>query len=871
MNRDKDKQLARAGHLFEARAMDALAWFNRNPQAAGTKTAEHTRRLRKLSLKAGKLARAASRPMSVAVFGASQAGKSFMTGQMISPAHRPTQVVFEAAGDLTRLDYGTRINPTGGKETTGLVTRFSIQPHEHPAPAGHPVVLKMLREVDVLKILANTHVFDCKAQWENNRRLDEGLVDALFARVGASLGTGEAPGMSISQIYELREYLETDLEDHPLAQARDDSRATAEAISLCEHYWSGIERLAPRANAQERCALFAPLWGELTEFSTLYLNLKDALDRLNHPEWGYVPLEAVLDRNYGVLHAETLYSMDPAHVATLEGAARNTTRMISIICATGSAPLSLPQPVITALTLELRLTLEHAPWDFFEHTDFLDFPGAKSRENKHLDDFLRHPDEKAARAHCFLRGKVAVLFDNYTADLEANALVLLEDNAQSSDVKTLPKLVERWVAKTHGDTPERRAQQPVSLFFVASKADTLFNIAGNQEGYGEAIRNRLDNNFRPYAAFLNKWAPGTAFDNVFFFRNPSFEQPKLVEYERDPVPGQPVPAEVRLKDAFAAELPAFKRDYLASPLVKAHVKDAETRLERMLTLNDGGVTLLAESLKPVCDPDLKYSQIVPPMQQVRTELETLTAPYFEDGDVERRVAERLAAIAPFCETMTKEPKQVGPFVRMLQTNDSTMKRCSEIFEKAHAARRTAYLAAEGATDDGLAASFGAQALADWRKHALAIAGDATLAGGFRVTPDALACAVREVIGAADRAGVDTRIDAIFSEIKATPRKSGEMAFRIGMRSAHILNDAVAALSDQAPPVPSAEPPPPWPNLPSDAQEIAARRNARSLRWLEALRQATELNARGGKGSVVTAEDNALLGDIIAAISAEDLE
>ena len=633
MNRDKDRKLARAGHVFEARAMDALAWFNRNPQAAGTKTAEHTRRLRKLSLKAGKLARAASRPMSVAVFGASQAGKSFMTGQMISPAHRPTQVVFETAGELTRLDYGTRINPTGGKETTGLVTRFSIQPHEHPAPAGHPVVLKMLREVDVLKILANTHVFDCKAQWENNRSLDEGLVDALFERVGASLGTGETPGMSISQIYELREYLETDLEDHPLARARDDSRAPAEAIALCEHYWRGIERLAPHANAQERCALFAPLWGELPEFSALYLNLKDALDRLNHPEWGYVPLEAVLDRDYGVVQLETLYCIDPAHADALEGPARSMTRTIQIVGDDSDTPLFQPLPVVNALTAELRLTLEHAPWDFFEHTDFLDFPGAKSRENKHLDDFLRHPDEKAARAHCFLRGKVAVLFDNYTADLEANALVLLEDNAQSSDVKTLPKLVERWVAKTHGDTPERRAQQPVSLFFVVSKAINLFNIAGSHGSYREAIGNRLENKFSPYGAFLNEWGPGTAFDNVFFLRNPWVEQAGVFEYAGAPHPGQPARPEVQLTERFAAELAAFKRDYLASPLAKTHVKDAEARLDGMLAPNDGGVTLLAESLKAVCGPDLKYGQIVAPMQQLRTELLNLITPYVDDQDV----------------------------------------------------------------------------------------------------------------------------------------------------------------------------------------------------------------------------------------------
>lgn len=885
MNRDKDKKLAHAGHTFERRAFEGLEWFSRNPQVVGGRTPELTRRLRKLSLKSGKLARAASRPMSVAVFGASQAGKSFMTGQMISPTKRPTKVVFSSGSETTTMDYGTRINPTGGKETTGLVTRFSIQPHEHPVPAGYPVVLKMLREVDLLKILANTHLYDCKAQWENGKRLDRASIDEMLDRVDRALGPGDAPGMTINEVYELREYVENDLEDHPLARAREHSRADPDEIALCEVYWSGVERLASRAGPRERATLFGALWGELAEFTDLFLILKDALDRLNHPEWGYVPLDTVLDRSYGVLHAETLYSMDEAHAATLEGPALNTRRMIQVVGGSAGVAVSLPQPVVTALTLELRLTLEHAPWDFFAHTDFLDFPGARSRENKNIEDLLRSPDEKKARAHCFLRGKVAVLFDNYTADLEANALILMEDDSQG-EVKTLAQLVECWIDKTHGDTPEQRAHQPVSMFFVVSKSDTLFSIAGNQEGYGEKIRNRLTNNITKHGAWTRNWAPGKAFDNVFFFRNPSFEQPKIIEYESPVTAGAPLPKEGGFTVSFTDERPRFLRDFLASSLVQTHVRDPEARLNGMLALNDGGTTLLAESLKPVCDPDLKYRQIVPPMQQIREELLALISPHFEGGDVDKRVAERMASIKPIVQHFVRNQASVGPFIRQLQASDSEMCACYLAFEHRQAASHTAPLANDveddlmravfgGEVDDAqgppAAAGFGAAAVASWRNCVEDIAGDAGLATGFALSPDHVANVVREVLGAVERAGVEARIDAMVADVKATPRKPEEMAYRIGMYAASIINTAVSQLSGDPPPAPSAAPPPRFPALPADPRENYSKRFARATAWLRALLEATELNARGGKGSVVSTEENAQLGLIVSAIAGEVVE
>src|SRR5690606_25115847 len=120
------------------------------------------------------------RPMSVGVFGASQAGKSFLIGRLISPPQRPTQVVFGEGQATTRLNFLTEVNPQGGKETTGLVTRFSVQPQA--TPADFPVSLRLLRESDVVAILANSFVLDLAAEPDDANLFGTEALQALCSR-----------------------------------------------------------------------------------------------------------------------------------------------------------------------------------------------------------------------------------------------------------------------------------------------------------------------------------------------------------------------------------------------------------------------------------------------------------------------------------------------------------------------------------------------------------------------------------------------------------------------------------------------------------------------------------------------------------------
>ena len=105
-------------------------------------------------------------------------------------------------------------------------------------------------------------------------------------------------------------------------------------------------------------------------------------------------------------------------------------------------------------------------------------------------------------------------------------------------------------------------------------------------------------------------------------RNPKGKKREdLFDYEAggSAEPGD-VPAETALRGDKNNWLADYAQIYEQHPSVIRHVADAREKWEAMLTLNDGGITLLAGALAPVCDPDLKYDQIAPRSQDLARQI-----------------------------------------------------------------------------------------------------------------------------------------------------------------------------------------------------------------------------------------------------------
>ena len=618
MTAEQNQALAVGCLRLAGAAKDALGWLNDNEKLVGAGRTGLERALKRHVVEAKRLAAAASRPMSAAVFGPSQAGKSFLIGKFITPPGKPTKVVFEDE----HLDFLSQVNPQGGKETTGLVTRFSTA--VSPTPRNFPVVLRLLREVDVVKILANSFLFDLSGAYAESSGSGPLWISGKLDPLEARMDPREVPGFTMEDVLELREYVEERLPAHRCSQLKD----------VAEAYWPRLERMLPRLRPADRVEALSILWGEFHEFNELFLELKAALDLLAHSEEVYAEMDSIRDTANGVLHVDRIYELS---LTSGPGA-----QMIRLSLASG-ALVTLKKSVVTALTSELRVTLDSSPWPFLAHTDLLDFPGARSREGSSAEKYLRRPfkagAEKPPREYCFLRGKVAVLFDNYVADLDLNAMMLCVPDS-NLEVRTLPELVDGWVHRTHGKTPQERAARMTSLLFCMTKCDRLFDLAAGA-GLDQQIENRFRTNFDEFPGWTREWHPGLPFTNTFMLRNPkAIEQHSVFQYDGPPAE-RVVRDEAALTQDFEGRmLPALQSAMRSNETARTQVSDLDAKVQALMALNDGGVSHLAKALSPICDPNLKRQQIQPRATALSSALRSLLSPYFDEEDVKERVERR---------------------------------------------------------------------------------------------------------------------------------------------------------------------------------------------------------------------------------------
>ena len=588
-------------------AVEAESWIDdpANAELVGHEATPVRRELRRLAMRARKLSRAAARPMCVSVFGPSQAGKSFLVSVLARPADGSLVSDFPCPGG--QLDFISEINPEGEGESTGIVTRFTINKYE--APESAPVKLHLLSESDICRILVNTFMMDGD---NSEAEPSDQEIDDLFKRLQGRAGTGE-PGVTAEQVMETQEYLQKTF------------GKSAYVLQLAP-FWDRAIDLAPKLTVADRAELFAILWGRHEAFTKLYLRLGSALMELGNPEEAFVGLEALNPRETSIIDVKLLNGLDS-----------ETDDVLNVVAPNGKSA-TLQRPLVTALTAELVMPMRDKPHQLFEGTDLLDFPGARTRFEKPLGEFLQDASEPLKE--CILRGKVAYLFDRYVAEQEITSMLLCIPDS-NMEVANLPALVNDWISHTHGETAQARANAKQLLFFVLTKFDKhLIDSAGSSDDARTRFERRIEasllEKFAPMQdSWPNKWSPAGPFDNCYWLRNPNFPAEAVIRYEGG--------REVDYLDHKRDRLKELEAGHHASELVQRHVRDASAAWDAAMSLNDGGVTYLIDNLTPVCRPEMKAQQIAGQLHETAVKLTTSLKRFFVSDDLAQRLEERRAA------------------------------------------------------------------------------------------------------------------------------------------------------------------------------------------------------------------------------------
>ncbi|MDR2604583.1 MAG: putative virulence factor [Desulfovibrio sp.] len=620
----------------------ARDWLGRNSALVGRDLEGQEKELRRTGRFFRSCAVAAERRMCVGVFGPSQAGKSYLVSGLAGAAAGRLRV---RVGEAVH-DFLSDINPAGGKESTGLVTRFtpagplsdrlsgkeSDMPRDKQPGAVH---IRLLSFTDVVKILADTYFSDAEHFEAPDRDAAFAVLDALEQRRKPAA----ADGISGDDVEELQEFIVGHFRGKPRVQQVLDG-----------HFWDRAVSLAPMLDDAGRAELFGLIWDGMESFTGLLRELSAALRSLDFAAEAFCGAESLIPRAKSIIDTATLGDLRP-----------DGDDLLALTGPSGKTSL-LPRVYATALTAELIMPMEAGAADFFAHTDLLDFPGYRSR--KMFTNLAEETKDPARLAECFLRGKVSYLFERYCAERELTALLLCIGGGVQ-EVQGLGGAVNAWIAGACGATPEARAGREKSLFFILTKGDLEFEDkagAGDPSGRWDTRMFASTEIFGSYG-WLKRWDDKGPFDNFFLMRNPTV---KSHIFAHD---GQG--RETALREDTAAYVSRIEADFLRSKAVNEHFRFKEESWRSFISPDDGGLSLIRERLAPVCRPGLKREQIRASLNGPLTQLRDRLRPYLRTDDKEEERREKAALARELARVLLRLGRngRFGAFVRLFTIRD----------------------------------------------------------------------------------------------------------------------------------------------------------------------------------------------------------
>ncbi|MBX3604749.1 MAG: hypothetical protein KF788_05745 [Piscinibacter sp.] len=604
---------------LESASRKARGWVTR---LAGSATSvaneehslvEATRRAENL---ARKLASSSGRRNSAGVFGPSQAGKSYLVSVLGKSKDKPLIVDF--AGEPR--NFIQEINPEGGKEATGLVTRFTIV--KGTTDSAFPVELRLLTETDLVKIMGNSFLSDFD---QHNRKLglqSEEDIRSVLVRLEAAAGPAQ-PHLDEILMFDIGEYFKANY-------------STSIGSLSRAGYWDALTRFGHRLATPQRTELYSLLWGgpkgkDITEIFAVMLA---SLDKLGHAANARAAIDCLIPRARSIIDVDILKD----HLGTPEDQ-KDLLKVLPVDAlgnpaTAGGRPVEVPRATLCALVAELRIVMADRPWAFFEHTDLLDFPGARSREQ-----MLDLPPETDKRAECVRnmvrRGKVSYLFQRYTEERELTCMLLCMPPS-NAEVKDLSSLVRHWVAQTHGETALARAKLSCALFFVLTKFD--IELQSKPGDTPEALRNRIETRLEASMYQLYKqedWLQdwnGQPFNNTFFLRNPEFPLDGVFEYAGEGRERHEVGIAAQARERIAAN----RAGLLEGEKAKKHFRDPGLSWDSAMSFNDGGVSFLVDNLERVLSPTLKTRQLAGRLVDQAVLLDGRLRRFYQAGDDDSR-------------------------------------------------------------------------------------------------------------------------------------------------------------------------------------------------------------------------------------------
>lgn len=604
---------------------------------------------------------------SIAIFGQSQVGKSYLVSNL---AKTPDifSLLIKVPGTKDEIDFIEKINPPGGgKEATGVVSRFTTA--DNWSDGDKPFSVRLFSQADIVKIISNGYLSDI-THYSYNINRDQ--VQKKLQELQARMMSSEMPGFSEDEVFEVKEYLNHKFRDHFIIKDLNNIK-----------FWDDIAAIAPYIDADSRWEIFEIIWGKQTFFTELFKRFSSGIKQVNFLATINVELEALTPQQDTILDVERLREL------------YRTSNKPEVKCYKGGTLLaSLNRSVLSAITAEVILpvsnaTAEHPKRSFFKDADILDFPGARSRQQ--IPEITFEEKENDDKLLVFLRGKVAFLFDRYNFNYEISTLLFCMDDKQP-EVADLPKFLYEWIRNTHGGSPQKREERERKLEVLVPQKDiedlipllvvfTKFNIelAGNPatEKPGELGPHnakwtaRIGANFADQMSisvgdtWITNWNADGPFKNLFPLRDPKWSKSFFEGIDSD---GK----ETQLRTEYVQKFKDMEQSWVNHKDIVKHFHKPLEVWKEFTEPNKSGIDYIIKYLTPTCNPIIKTEQIKSQIDELKVSLYDELSAFYQGGNIDEKLKKaRLSAAQVFMALMKmqKENNSFGNFIDRLSITD----------------------------------------------------------------------------------------------------------------------------------------------------------------------------------------------------------
>ena len=552
-----------------------------------------------------------SKPV-MAVFGASQVGKSYLIKNLLSIKGQP----FLINNNNNNFDFLKDINPPGtGAESTGVVTRFTVD--NHIKFSEFPITIKLLSAKDILIIILDSFFLDLmkiNSPIINNRR----DVEAHIKRFELAKETSKQNFLNEYDVLEIKEYFENHLSKHTIL---------FEGLSETR-FFERIGKIIECYEYSEWNQIFNILWNKNEDLSSLFISLITELNNLDYVEKGYISFDNVL-RGYGeILDVKRLKEI---------GISTNKT----VLKKENGEEKHIEVSYLSALISELIFSIPQELMDskmFLKNSDLLDFPGARSRLGIEVEGIHKNVHEM------LLRGKVSYLFNKYTDDYSINNLLFCTNDKQL-EVNELSYLLFNWISKNIGLSIDERTKSlgnlsvpPLFLIYTFFNNQLKYDTT-NDDGF-LSIDDKLDYkwNTRFVRFFENEivtkvrdwhtqWTHvSKEFKNFYLLRD--------FKYSTDTFDGFELQGyETNIKEERVEFFNALKKSFLNYNFVQKHFYNPEESWNMSTSKNEDGSELIIQNLEKVSSNYSKINHYLNLLASTILEISDLLKKYIKTDNV----------------------------------------------------------------------------------------------------------------------------------------------------------------------------------------------------------------------------------------------